>query len=318
MKKIFLLTVLFIAYSLRPAAVSNADTIYTKDGKEIKGIIIEEYKDRILIATVDGERSLMKSDIRELYFDTEEQNLIKLAEQARDRSDFIKSFVYYDKAFKINPNSKAAKDGIVFLQGYLFKKDMNKKEVGINKGNDFEEREAGSIVIKTEEEKFTENINKLRSTTGITIKMDGVQARIDDVVTGSPAYDAGMKKGDLLVAVWGRLVKYLSINEVVEILLEKTSLETKCTIEHSVDAGVEDFGAEFKMQFDGMTVSGIKDHSSAKEAGLMVGDIIVAINGDSIRYTPLKKALELIKNSRNNTVILTLRRGLVIWGKEGG
>ena len=101
-----------------------SDTIYTKDGKELKGIIIEDYKDRVVFSTIDGQVTIMKSDVKELYFDTEEQNLIKLAEQARDKGDYIKAFIYYDKAFKLDPGSRAAKDGIVFLQGYLFKKDM--------------------------------------------------------------------------------------------------------------------------------------------------------------------------------------------------
>ena len=135
--RIIMLVIFLITYSLQLTTYSNADTIYTKDDKEIKGIVIEEYKDRVLISTVDGEETIKKPDIKELYFDTEEQNLIKLAEQARDRGDFIKSFVYYDKAFKVNPDSRAAKDGIVFLQGYLFKKDMAKKEEEINRRNEF-------------------------------------------------------------------------------------------------------------------------------------------------------------------------------------
>jgi hypothetical protein len=318
MKKISFLSAFFTIYGLFSVAILSADTIYTKDGKEIKGIIIEEYKDRVLISTVDGEKSIMKSEVRELYFDTEEQNLIKLAEQARDRGDFIKAFVYYDKAFKINPESRAAKDGIVFLQGYLFKRDMAKKEEDVNRRNDFEKRGGGPVRIKTEEERFLENEKKLRDAVGITIGMVGTETRITGVRASSPAYEAGIRQGDILVAVWGRLVKYLSIHEIVDLMLEKTSLETKCTIEHGVSVGVKNFGAEFKMQFDGMTVSRVQDGSSAKEAGLKEQDIITAINGNSTRYMPLKKALELIKNSANDTVMLTFRRDLVIWGKEGG
>jgi C-terminal processing protease CtpA/Prc len=148
--------------------------------------------------------------------------------------------------------------------------------------------------------------------------MVGTETRITGVRASSPAYEAGIRQGDILVAVWGRLVKYLSIHEIVDLMLEKTSLETKCTIEHGVSVGVKNFGAEFKMQFDGMTVSRVQDGSSAKEAGLKEQDIITAINGNSTRYMPLKKALELIKNSANDTVMLTFRRDLVIWGKEGG
>jgi hypothetical protein len=317
-KKIVFALLTFFIYGLLTTDYGLSDTIYTKDNKEIKGIIVEEYKDRVLMSTVDGERSLMKSDIKELYFDTEEQNLIKLAEQARDRGDFIKAFVYYDKAFKISPDSKAAKDGIVFLQGYLFKKDIAKKESDIQRRNDFEERGAGPIVMKTDEERFKENTEKLRKNYGISLKMKDSDVQVSDVGVGSPAYEAGMRSGDMLVAVWGRFVRYLSLQEVVETLLEKTSLETKCSVERDLNVNTENFGAGFKMLFEGMTVSEIKDGSSAQEAGLKTGDIITAINGKSTRYMPLNKALDMIKMSKDNNVTLALRRDVVIWGKEGG
>jgi len=318
MKKTALMFFLLSVCGLWAADKGLSDTVYTKDNKEIKGIIVEEYKDRVLISTVDGEQSLMKSDVKELYYDTEEQNLIKLAEKARDKGDFIRSFVYYDKAFKVNPDSRAAKDGIVFLQGYLFKKDMAKKEEDINRRNDFEKRSAGAVVMKTEEEKFAENINKLREVAGITLDLSTAEVRIESVTIGSPAYDAGMKRGDILIAVWGRFVKYLSLKDVVEMMLEKTSLETKCTIERGISAEAKDLGATFKMMFDGMTISEIKNPSPAREAGLMVNDIIVSINGKPTRYMPLKKGLESIKNSKGGVVKFTIRRDLVIWGKAGG
>lgn len=302
---------------LAPGPLS-ADTVYTKDNKEIKGIVIEEYKDRVLMSTADGERTLMKSDIKELYFDTEEQNLVKLAEQSRERNDFIKAFVYYDKAFKVNPNSKAAKDGIVFLQGYLFKKDMAKKEEDVNRRNDFEARNAGEVVIKTEEEKFAESLEKLKKTSGIALASDGGITRLDNVLIGSPAYEAGARKGDILLAIWGRLVGYLSLQEVVETLLEKTSLETKFSVERTVDIKGNDIGAELKMLFDGLTVVNIDHDSPAQSAGLIQNDVIISINGKSTRYMPIKKALELISKSKGGMVKLIIRREIVMWGKEGG
>lgn len=307
--------IIFIAFSFQLIAFSsNADTIYTNEGKELKGIIVEEYKDRIQLSTVDGERTIMKSDIKELYFDTEEQNLIKLADQARDRGDLIKAFVYYDKAFKINPESKAAKDGIVFLQGYLFKKDMAQKEEVVRRHNEFEERGKEAMDIKSDEERLKDDIEKLRTASGISLITKDGSTQIEDVLIGSSAYEAGIRKGDELVAIWGRLVGYLSPEEVVEALLEKSSLETKCTVERSVDLSPADLmGVNFKMEFDGMTVWGLKEDSAA----LKQNDIIVSINGKPTRYMPLKKAIELIKKSKNNTIKLAFRRKIIMWGKEG-
>lgn len=317
-RKIVLTGSLFLFYGLWAIDNGLPDTIYTKDNMEIKGIVIEEYKDRVLVSTVDGERSIMKLDIRELYFDTEEQNLIKLAEQARDKGDFMKAFVYYDKAFKINPGSKVAKDGIVFLQGYIFKKDTAKKEEDVNRRNEFEKRGAGPVTIKTDEEIFKEKLEKLRKTAGITLETSGGITEVDSVAISSPAYEAGIKKGDVLIAIWGRLVGYLSLQEVVETMLEKTSLETKCTIERRVDLITNNIGLDLKMQFDGLTVTDVKYGSSAQSAGLSSGDLIMSINGQSTRYMPLKKALELINRSKSGMIKLTFRREIIMWGKEGG
>jgi uncharacterized protein (TIGR00299 family) protein len=296
-----------------------ADTIYTKDNKELKGIIIEDYRDRVVFSTVDGQMNIMKSDIRELYFDTEEQNLIKLAEQARDKGDYIKAFVYYDKAFKINPGSKSAKDGIVFLQGYLFKKDMSQKEEVVKRHNEFEQRGETSV-IKSDEDKFNDDLKKLRTEAGITLTTTGGVTRIESVSAGSSAGNAGIEKGDILVAIWGRLVGYMSLKEVVETLLEKNSLETKITLERDVAAKVmpgDSVGAVLSMQLDGLTVSSIKDGSTGYEAGLRPNDVITAINGSSTHFMPLKDAVSLIKRSKDGEVNLTVRKDVVMWGKGG-
>ncbi|MFA5500211.1 MAG: PDZ domain-containing protein [Candidatus Omnitrophota bacterium] len=316
-KKNSLVVLLCLGCLLSAPGRGSCDTIYTKEDKEIKGIIVEEYKDRILMSTAEGEKMIMKGDIKELYFDTEEQNLIKLAEQALDRGDYLKAFVYYDKAFKINPDLKAAKDGIVFLQGYLFKKDMSKKEQDVMRRNEFEKRGAGGVLIKTDEERFKEALEKLKKTIGVSLASDGAITRIDSVRLGSPAYEAGMRKGDVLIAVWGRLVGYLSLQQVAERLLEKTSIETACTIERSVDLIGGDIGADFKMQLDGMTVADVNPGSPAQRAGLKQNDIIMEINDRPTRYMPIKKALELIKKEQDNVIILTFRRNITMWGNGG-
>ena len=330
MKK-FLILALMIAGSLAMTiGYLSADTIYTNDNKELKGIVVEDYKDRLLFSTVDGEETLMKADIKELYYDTEEQNLIKLAEQSRDKGDFIKAFVYYDKAFKLNPDSKQAKDGIVFLQGYLFKKDMSQKEEAVRRHNEFEQfGQRPEIIVKSDEENLKEEIGRLRDTVGIAIRSKGGVTEIGNVKIGSPAYEAGIRNGDILVAIWGRLVGYMTLGEVVETILEKTSLETKCTIERKVDVRISEdrnllsntkdlIGITLTIQFDGLTVSEVKENSTAAEAGLRHNDLITEINGNHTRYMTLKRAIELIKKSKGNAVNLVIQRESVMWGKEGG
>ncbi len=319
MKRILLSFAILMVCALQIATGAAADTIYTKDGKELKGIVIEDYKDRINFSTIDGQTVVMKSEVRELYFDTEEQNLLKLAEQSRDKGDHVKAFIYYDKAFKLNPDSRVAKDGIVFLQGYLFKKDMSQKEEVVRRHNDFEQR--GAIYeIKSDEDKFNDDLKKLWTEAGITLLTTDSATRIESVRKGSPADSAGVRKGDMLVAIWGRLVGYMSLKEVSETLLEKNSLETKIALDRNITVVVrprDSIGVTLSMQFDGLTVSAVKDGSTASEAELAPNDLIMAINGRSTRYMPLKKAIALIKRSRGGKVNLIVRKDIVMWGKGG-
>ncbi|MDP2929464.1 MAG: PDZ domain-containing protein [Candidatus Omnitrophota bacterium] len=318
-KKSYLLSAVFFICGLWTVDRGLSDTIYTKDGKELKGIIVEDYKDRIIFSTVDGQLTLMKSDVKELYFDTEDQNLISLAEQSKDNGDYIKAFAYYDKAFKMNPGSKAAKDGIVFLQGYLFKRDMSQKEEVVRRHNEFE-RKVEAAGIKSEEDKFSDDLKKLQSEAGMTLETKDGMTDVESARIGSSAYEAGIRRGDTLVAVWGRLVGYMSLREVVETLLEKNSLETKITLERGIDVSVspdDPIGATLTMRLEGLTVSAVKEGSSAYEAGLMPEDLIIKINGNLTRYMPLKKAMEAIKRSKGGKVSLIIRKEIVMWGKGG-
>ena len=306
---------------------SYADTIYTNDGQETRGIIIEDYKDRVVMSTIDGEVTLLKSDIKQLFYDSEADNLVKLAEQSRERGDMIKAFAYYDMALRSDPNSKAAKNGIIFLQGYLFRKEQVKKEDEVKKREEFENFGAARISEeKTTQEKTAEMTAVMLKVLGIALSEKEGKQIINRVRMNSPAEEAGVIRGDTIVAVWGRLTRYMPLGEVMEALLEKSSMEIKCTIERSVAvpvtpdrpimASLKDMiGATFRMEFDGLTVSDVTSNSPALEAGLAKGDIIVEIGNKSVLYTPLNKAVAMMRNSRGGVILLKIRRDLLIWRK---
>jgi len=93
-----------------PATGSLADAIYLKDGKEVKGIVVEEYADRVVISTYEGEQMLPKSDIDNIEYDFVEQNLVKLGDRYKERHEFEKAYFYYEKAIKTNPDYKVARE----------------------------------------------------------------------------------------------------------------------------------------------------------------------------------------------------------------
>lgn len=323
---VFLVLFVLTNYSLVSSLFS--DTMQTSDGREIRGIVVEDYKDRIVMSTVDGEITTKKSDIKQLYYDSEAENLIKLAEQSKERGDMLKAFAYYDMALRADPNSKAAKDGVVFLQGYLFRKEQVKKEDEIRRREEFENFGAARIPEeKPAEEKIKEMTSTMREVIGITLTQEGGANIIESLRQNSPADEAGAIRGDAIIAVWGRLTGYMPLEDVLKLLLEKPSLEIKCTIERNVAvipdpnrtilSSLKDMiGATFTMQFDGLTVSDVTEDSPAMSAGLMKGDIIVAIDGQSTRYMPLKKAISVMRSTKNSALLLKIRREILIWRRS--
>lgn len=291
--------------------LSYADTIEMKDGKEMKGIVVEDYQDRVVMSTAGGEVVLKKADIKELYFDNEAENLVKLAEQAKDRRDYARAFTYYNMALKVNPGYKPANDGLVFLQGYLFRKEESEKLDDIKRRENIERY--GTVVpvekTYTDDEKFRDLTKRLRSVLGLTLGVEKGFPVVIDVRIKSPAHIAGIRKDDVIVALWGKLTGYMSLMEIMETLLDKPSLEIKCAIERTVEVSPD--GASFSMEVKGLTVSSV----SETNGGLKKEDLVVSINGQSTRYMPFKKALELIKKSKNE-VRLTIQREALIWRGE--
>lgn len=299
-----------------------------RDGKELKGIVVEDYHDRLTFSTPDGEVSIMKADVQELRFDTEEDNLIKLAEQAQERKDYLRAYAYYEMAHKVNPNSKPAKDGMVFAHGYVLRREESKKADDVSRQADIERYGAHINTRKAEADEAEANVAKLRKTIGITIASStGTSPVVTAVAPKSPAYEAGIRRGDSLVSVWGRLTGYIPEAQIIAMLLEKPAIETKCSIERAVRVPVASYrtllsgpgaliGAGFSMELDGLTIMNVKPGGPAAAAGVRKKDLVVAIDGKPTRYMPLKEAVKLIRESKSTTVSLTVRREIVLWRRE--
>lgn len=325
-RKFLFFSIFLFTLHVSRSTLSYADTIYMKDGKEVRGIVVEDYRDRLTFSTIDGEIRILKQDIREVSYDSEEDNLIKLAEQAKDRHNYGKAYAYYEMALSANPNSKAAKDGTVALQGYLYRKEEVNKEYDIKRRQEFESSGTVLGAAGADEASLKESVEKLKNSLGITIAMKEGFPEITAVTKGPAASEAGMKKGDILAAVWGRLTGYMTLKDVMDLLLEKPSIEIKLTIERTVTVDVRRkliagspndlIGASLAMEFDGLTIADVKKAGPSANAGLEKEDLIVAIDAKATRYMPLEKAEDLIKGSKGGSISLTVRRQLLIWRKD--
>ncbi len=316
--------VLFLFLSLAFSPYVSADTINTKDGKKLKGVVVEEYKDRFVLSTVDGEIAVMKSNVKDLHLDEAEGNLVMLAEKARDSQDYDKSIANYEKALSINPDSRMAMDGLAFVRIQALKKPELNKRADITMKEDFDKYRPYHAEAKAKSSKSAEVKQQPKSLMGMSLKIADYYPEVEDVTKDSPAFAAGVRKGDRIVAIWGRLTRYLSLDEMADILTGKGSGEVKCVIERTVDVPIvrerggsssyDLIGLTLAMRFDGLTIAAVRKDSFAERAGLAKDDLVVAIDGSSTRYMPLNKALSMIRSARkNSSLAVTFRINVVIW-----
>lgn len=303
----------------------SADTIIKNDGQEIKGVVVEDYKDRIVFSTFEGETRIMKSDIRKMVLDDEDMNLVNLADSARAEGDYAKAADYYERAIAINPGLKAAKDGLSFIRMRLYKKSVAGKSADIEKMAMID-RSGLPSAEKPAEKKLQELNKRLLDSVGMSLTFDGALPVVERLKENMPAYDAGIKRGDSIVAIWGKLTGYLSLEDIVDAMLNKSSMEVRCTLERTVRvplapgknilAPSDRIGATLDIGPDGLAIFAVEEGAQAYRAGLKKGDLVTAINGKSTRYLQFGKALAIIGEAEGDLIKLTIHRDAVIW--KGG
>ncbi|MEE8317873.1 MAG: tetratricopeptide repeat protein, partial [Candidatus Omnitrophota bacterium] len=81
-----------------------ADTVIMKDRTKVKGLVVEEYVDRITLSTVEGEKNILRQEIERIEYDTPEQNFMQLGRAYDAKGWYDKASFYYKKAMEIKPD----------------------------------------------------------------------------------------------------------------------------------------------------------------------------------------------------------------------
>lgn len=303
---VFLAACVFTFY---PDAVFP-DTIYLKDGSEVKGIIVEEYKDRVIVSTEYGETEMSKDEIKKINYDLAEQNLVSMADKYMQIGDYEKAYFYYEKAKKVNPDYKEAIEGSNYLSGYLFRKELTKKTDYVNWRQTVEDFQ------RNKSEEGGAPADMLRRVVGMDIIRKDKEIIITKVYSSSPAEQAGVEEGDVISSVWGVLTKYMSEKEVTEELIKPEHLEVKILIDRDVPIEPDVIHpSQLQLTFEGLSLRNISENTKAYGCGVRSDDLILTIDGESIRYTPIKDVTHQLKSGARNVM---LRREITIWRKKEG
>jgi len=259
-----------------------ADTVYLNDNSEIKGIVVEEYVDRIVYSTVEGEREIGKADIVHIKRDEPADNLIALGDAAMEKGFHKVALKYYLMAQNVNPYITSLNGKIYRVETLIHKAPEMRKRQRLALKNEIM---SGRPSSSPDED---DPAVALKKKLGIAIQERRGRFFIKDMSGESPFRKAGARKGDAIISVWSKLCDYMSLAELYELLASPGDAMINVTIERDLfmRAGAP-FDASVVMEWEGAVVKSVPGGGGAEKAGFRARDLITAINGRPVRYVPL-------------------------------
>ncbi len=281
-----------------PVTSAQADEIYFTSGESLKGLVVEEHVDRLVVSTVDGERVVWRRDVDEAFFDDPERNYLYLGDEALEAGDVHGAVALFQKAAQFNAELEEVRDA-------LRRADDRRRKLETL----WEVRDPEAA---------------LRKHWGLRLApTTGGAPKIAVVTTPSFAERAGLQADDQVMAIWGASMAYRPVTQVAEWLLGPSGSAVKLLIQRDLVLSASALpggkwpGFEPAMTPAGLTVAETGPLGAA--AGLRPGDRIVAINGHATRYLPLASVRALLDRLKGTNVSLQIQRALFLTrpGEEG-
>lgn len=321
--------ILKLGRALLPAlffwSIASADSLTMINGKELKGVVVEKHFDRVILSTEKGEVPVLLAEIKEILYDDPEQNFLQAGRSFEDSGKFEEALAYYEKAIELNPDFEEAKAAAVGIRSRLWARltegprvEMEKQQVlydSWNKGGLIDAEAKSEAVFKKKKDSVREGL-------GLFLEKKDDWTYVEFVNAGTPAALTGLKKNDRLIDVDGRSLRYLALDAVMQSLLEPRfsnfilDFERTCFLEKTDRReNLRRSGLKLSLEYRGIEVLEVLPKSAAQSAGLKAGDLLVRIDGESTRYLPITKAQQLIEQSADTQVILTVRRSALLTRK---
>lgn len=303
----FIFSIIIFIFATGPI---YADTITMKDKTKVKGLIVEEYVDRVIFSTADGEREIFKKEIDSIEYDAPEQNLFQIGREYEKKLQYEKATFYYKRALEINPEYKEARDAFLSSQAVMWREEeaRSKKEL------EHRRMVLGWQESGTKEPTVAMALDKnelLKKNLGFELLISDGNFVVTKVVEGSGAYNAGIKEGDVLSAIWGRLVRYSKFEDVFNKLNIQQFSELKLSIERDIVLPRRVSDVSFKIGYEGLFIKEIVPGGASEKTGLKTGDIVTHIDKTPTRYMPLERAVELIKD-KTSPFPLRIKRDIIL------
>jgi C-terminal processing protease CtpA/Prc len=297
-----------------------ADTLILKNGKELKGLVVEKHADRVILSTEKGEVPILLKSLKDIRYDDPAQNFMQIGAAFEKENKMPQALAYYEKALEINPElseAQRAVDGIknrFLAQITEGPRDEVEKQQMIHEAWS-QQRSVQDLI----EKKKIEEVKALRAGLGIVLEKKGDWVRLEYVDPKKAAHIAGLRKNDRLAAIDGQSLRYLTAEAVGRLMLSPRfsnfilEFERDCFVKKETAKGrLKDLGFKLKLKYEGVITHSVKEGGSAYLAGIRNKDLVIALDGEATRYMPLKELVRKIEQSEEDRLVFTVRRSVIL------
>jgi len=278
------------------APLAHADVVYDRTGGTTKGLVVEEHRDRLVINTEQGERTVLRGDIEEVFYSEPERNYLYLGSQAVEEGELSAAEGFFEKALQFKPDLKEAEDALERLR------DLQRKAEWAGRAKD--------------------PLRELEKSWGLSLRKGEVFAEVENVEVASALKAGGLAPGDGLVALWSSSLAFLPPDRVAQELLGPPGTFVKVTIERKIQLAPAREGEKgwpgigLGMERLGLTVQPLQGlpffPGVPVRPDLAPGDRIVRLDGQSTRYMPLADAKEEIQRRKDEGFSFLIHRDLFV------
>ncbi len=278
---------LAVTLALVPPAL--ADVVYFESGETLKGLVVEEHRDRVVVSTEGGERTILRGEVDEIFFSDPERNYLYLGRQAMEQGEFSLARGFLRKALQIHPQLSEAEDALHRLE------ELQRRVEAVGR-------------------RPVDWAAALEGQLGLALSVSDSLPVVASVRTGSAAEQAGVRAGDALAFCWGFSLAFLTPEQAAEELVGEPGTGVKITLQRQVDLPAGDGAGrrwpqvELEMERLGLTVRAVGAGGAVEKAGLSAGDRIIRIGEEPTRYMPLATARSRLAQARGKGIRLILHR----------
>lgn len=326
MRKKYFAVILLLIFTVSFSSSSYADIIKMINAREVKGVILKELKDEVIINTIDGEIKIPRRNITSILYSEQEQYYFQLGNKLREQGKIKEASIAYQNALKIRPDFSQAQAALFSLRLHMWKdRDQALKEHLEQLNRIYRYAEDSNMTAKEKAitaQTYTEE--KIYQQCGFLLEEVSGIIRVKDIRPGSPAELAGVRQNDVIVSLGGEPIQDLAYHYVLGLFILNIS-EIHISVFRNVNLVSEKkslfdyipfvyfyWGLSTDLFYEGLTISKIRKGSAADIAGLKTADIIVSVNSEPVQFIPERKVYKLMMENRAK-VEIGINRSVAFW-----